>query len=68
MFYRNNDDLSEQALMLATDPHQGKMHTDNEVRAVVEEEFSLMDQDHSRIRIEALAARLGARSTRLKTI
>ncbi len=39
----------------SSEPKTGMMYVDNEVRSAVELEFSRMDQDHARIREEALA-------------
>jgi hypothetical protein len=58
MFFPNND-------YGATKPARRKAATrnimtqpDQQVRAQVEREFSVMDQQHARIRTEALAARM----------
>ena len=49
--YEPNAQSSKQS----SEPKIGTMYVDNEVRSAVALEFSRMDQDHARIREEALA-------------
>jgi len=50
------------------DPLGSEKHAGGAVREMLEQQFSLMDQEHGRIRSEALAARLRDReeTTQLK--
>ena len=52
----------EQNVRCSSDPKEGTMYVDNEVRSTVAVEFSRMDQQHSRIR-EAALAPIGSATT-----
>ena len=59
MFFRNEDYVtSERALAGESKRYGSGTQTYNDVRAHVEHEFLLMEQEHARIRSEALAAHL----------
>ena len=59
MFFRNEDYVaSERALPGESKRYGGGTQTYNDVREHVEHEFLLMEQEHARIRSEALAAHL----------
>ena len=58
MFRNDNYVAGEMALLGESKRYGDGRQTDNDVRAHVEHEFSLMDQEHARIRSAALAARL----------
>ena len=59
MFFRNDDYIApETALLGRSKLSDGGAETHNDVRAHVEREFSMMEQEHARIRLEALAAHL----------
>jgi hypothetical protein len=56
MFFPNNDYGATKPARRKAATRNTITHPDQQVRAQVEREFSVMDQEHARIRTEALAA------------
>jgi hypothetical protein len=54
MFFKNQRNV--QRSTHSSEPTAGTMYVDNEVRSAVALEFSRMEQQHARLREEALAA------------
>jgi hypothetical protein len=52
MFFTNKPNV--QSSKHSSDPKTATMYVDNEVRSLVAQEFTRMDQEHARIREEAL--------------
>ena len=60
MFFNNQRNV--QRSTHSNEPKAGKMYVDNEVRSAVALEFSRMEQQHARLREEALAPFVSAAS------
>ena len=57
MFFRNDEYVASETALLGESKRYGDgRQAYNDVRAHVEHEFSLMEQEHARIRSEALTA------------